>query len=294
MPASYAHDRFGNDVLRLLPADLRTLLESEKAIYDIGVQGPDIFFYYRPLLPGPVKKVGGLIHAESGRAFFTDAFRVLREKQAEQAEESLRTDRWSVPSVRDASLAYVCGCLCHFVLDSHCHPAVFAATAEKDFPHADIEGQFDRFLMVLDGEEPVETDVTAHFHPTIRSAAVIEPFYPLVPFKKTAASLKGFVRIHAICRCPDDKKRNVLYTGIRLIGKEKSLHGHIITKEADPAYEATSAELVRRYAEAIPEAVRLINGLWSLWQAGIPDTEKDPVPYLADRAFDLNYEGDQV
>ncbi|MCI6023600.1 MAG: hypothetical protein MRZ52_06475, partial [Oscillospiraceae bacterium] len=72
MPAIYAHARFGHDVLDLLtdsavdstmdstmdsaadaapstaPAAAR-IIRANRPLFDIGLQGPDIFFYYNPL-----------------------------------------------------------------------------------------------------------------------------------------------------------------------------------------------------------------------------------------------------
>ena len=45
MPAAYTHYRFGRDVLRLLPPEKRQIIASHRALYDIGLHGPDIFFF---------------------------------------------------------------------------------------------------------------------------------------------------------------------------------------------------------------------------------------------------------
>ena len=40
MPSTYAHRRFGADVLALLPDGLRATLEQHRELYDIGLHGP--------------------------------------------------------------------------------------------------------------------------------------------------------------------------------------------------------------------------------------------------------------
>ena len=42
MPSTYAHRRFGADVLALLPDGLRATLEQHRELYDIGLHGPDL------------------------------------------------------------------------------------------------------------------------------------------------------------------------------------------------------------------------------------------------------------
>ena len=49
MPSTYAHRRFGADVLALLPDGLRATLEQHRELYDIGLHGPDLMFYYKAL-----------------------------------------------------------------------------------------------------------------------------------------------------------------------------------------------------------------------------------------------------
>ena len=56
MPAVYAHRRFGEKVLAACQNDVaRTAIESYPDLYNIGLQGPDILFYYDPLRKNPTK-----------------------------------------------------------------------------------------------------------------------------------------------------------------------------------------------------------------------------------------------
>lgn len=41
MPASYAHYRFGKQVLPALPAEIRQNIQRFRRLYDMGLQGPD-------------------------------------------------------------------------------------------------------------------------------------------------------------------------------------------------------------------------------------------------------------
>ena len=62
MPAAYTHYRFGRDVLALLPEELRGVITAHRALYDIGLHGPDIFFFYRPLGHNSVIRLGHALH----------------------------------------------------------------------------------------------------------------------------------------------------------------------------------------------------------------------------------------
>ena len=107
MPSTYAHRRFGANVLDHLPAPLRKKLEAHRELYDIGLHGPDLLFYYHAEKSTPVAALGNAMHDEPGRTFFDRARRVVHEE-----------------ADREAALAYALGFVCHFALDSTCHPIV--------------------------------------------------------------------------------------------------------------------------------------------------------------------------
>ena len=46
MPSSYAHYRFGTQVLDLMPADIREPILRNRALFDAGLQGPDFLFFH--------------------------------------------------------------------------------------------------------------------------------------------------------------------------------------------------------------------------------------------------------
>ena len=59
MPSTYAHRRFGTNVLEHLPDELRAQLEQNRELYDIGLHGPDLLFYYHAAKSNPVGALGG-------------------------------------------------------------------------------------------------------------------------------------------------------------------------------------------------------------------------------------------
>ena len=46
MPALYAHNRFGQKVLEQLKGELKDIVTAHDTQFKIGLQGPDIFFFY--------------------------------------------------------------------------------------------------------------------------------------------------------------------------------------------------------------------------------------------------------
>ena len=101
MPATYAHFRFGREVLRRLSPETREAIAPRIQLYHIGLHGPDIFFYYHPLSKNPVQALGGQLHLLSGREILTRM-------------EAVR-DRYPADSRRGLD-AYIFGFICHYAL----------------------------------------------------------------------------------------------------------------------------------------------------------------------------------
>lgn len=78
MPSTYAHYLFGQEVYRELPAQLQTIIDHHRSLYHIGLHGPDILFYYHPMIPLPANRLGYRIHHKSGSRFFRHGLSVLR------------------------------------------------------------------------------------------------------------------------------------------------------------------------------------------------------------------------
>ena len=183
MPSTYAHRRFGANVLDHLPAPLREKLEAHRELYDIGLHGPDLLFYYHAEKSTPVAALGNAMHDEQGRMFFDRARRVVHEE-----------------ADREAALAYALGFVCHFALDSTCHPFVEQFTRESGVTHCEIETEFDNMLLRRDGYDPLTFFTASHIHPSAENARVIAPFYKDISEQTALEALKGMILVHKVLR----------------------------------------------------------------------------------------------
>ena len=136
MPSDYAHYRFGIQALPGLPRDLQRSVGRFRQLYDVGQHGPDPFFHYNILKKTSVGKLASDMHLETGLQFFTRAANRLRNHPSE------------------AGTVYLYAFLGHFCLDSVCHPYVHAHTDEGPIGHTEMEIEFDRYLLELDGKNP--------------------------------------------------------------------------------------------------------------------------------------------
>ena len=77
MPAAYAHYRFGAAMLNAMPGDISRSVKRYRRLYDVGLHGPDLFFFYNPLISTKAGKLGGKFHSQTGQEFFTRVCRSI-------------------------------------------------------------------------------------------------------------------------------------------------------------------------------------------------------------------------
>ena len=241
MPSTYAHRRFGVNVLEHLPDELRAQLEQNRELYDIGLHGPDLLFYYHAAKSNPVGALGNAMHEEPGRVFFDRARRVVH-----------------CEADRDAALAYALGFVCHFALDSTCHPYVEQYVRTSGVSHCEIETEFDNALMREDGLDPIKFFTASHIKPSRERAEVIAPFYEGVTVDETLAAMKGMITVHHLLQAANPIKRWVVLTGMRVAGKYEFMHGLVANPQPNPKCVQSSQKLEELYKTAVPLAVRLI------------------------------------
>ena len=239
LPTTYAHYRFGNDVVAGLPVEDQITVQGYRFLFDFGVHGPDLLFYYKPLAKNRVNQTGYRDHERTGRDFFSQAIETARTGEAP-----------------DKARAYLYGVLCHFALDRECHPYVGKKEKEQ-VSHSLIEASFDRFLMQKDGLDPLTHNVTAHLHPDRESAKVIAPFFPPLTSQEILDSEKSMV-FYLKALIATGFKRSLLLGAMKTVGAEK-LGDMFIPYSQDPRTQDSDLRLYRLYEEAIPLAVELIS-----------------------------------
>lgn len=240
MPATYAHYRFGQEVFVKLPPALQNRIAEHIDLFHIGLHGPDILFYYRPLWSNPVKERGHALHRQSGLSFFLNAAGVLKEHGD------------------PAHLVYIYGVLCHFALDRSCHGYINQAVKDTGITHSEIEREFDRRLLVLDGYDPLSKSLTDHLHGTDSAAAVIADFYPGITKAQIKEAVRSFVFYSRLLLAPGKVKRGIIEGLLKLTGNYEEVHGMIINKTPNPACKESNMEIGRRYLKARGDALSLI------------------------------------
>ena len=154
MPNLYAHYLTAARSLVLIEnTELGALLIRHRQAYNLGAQGPDIFFYYRawPWTPGPrLVWLANLLHKEKVAAFYRAGLAYIR--AATGAQQRILT-------------AYLCGYAHHHALDARAHPYIIYKTGDFTLPgaagqrsgqaHRRFEATIDACLLKREtGQEP--------------------------------------------------------------------------------------------------------------------------------------------
>ena len=75
MPSTYAHYRFGVGLLPTMPGDVRRTIQRFRRLFDVGLHGPDIFYYQSALSKAASRFLGVKYHEQTGKDFFDLVFR---------------------------------------------------------------------------------------------------------------------------------------------------------------------------------------------------------------------------
>lgn len=263
MPANYAHRRFGREVLKSLEGALKSKIEKYPDLYQVGLHGPDILFFYKPLKKNPVSLLGERIHQEPGRIFFENAKTIIKNSKE-----------------KDASFSYIFGVLNHFILDATSHGYVEEKEEQSGISHAEIESEFDRFLLLKDDKDPRTFDINSHIKISENLAKHIAPFYGITTLE-ILKSIEGMIRVGKIIRPENQLKVSIVHSLMKLFGIYHGYKGLVINIKGNQNCNDSNEMLFGLYNSALETASTYIKNL----ELFIKD-EKELCPF-----FDTNFNG---
>lgn len=251
LPSIYAHTRFAHEAAQAFPEPIRRSIQRFPQLFDVGAQGPDFFFFYQPLFQTRMGSLGGWYHNLSGQEFFQ------------------RCARHYADAPSEGALVYLYGVLCHYALDSACHPLIVSATAGDAPGHTELETEFDRVLLARDGKNPPHRqNVGKALHLTWGECATVAGFYP----PATAYTVRRGVRcMAAACRLLTMKNRTLLQRVMRLGGKYAAQL--VMHSRPNRRCAPLVAQLDALYAQALARCGSLAGELEALNARGIEPGE---------------------
>lgn len=198
LPSFYAHTRFGQQAAQGFPEQIRLSVQRFPQLFHVGCFGPDFFFFYLPMFKTKMGALGSQYHHQTGKRFFETAAEHLRQNPSEGGR------------------AYLYGVLCHYALDSVCHPMICQAAAEGCPGHTELETDFDRHLLTKDGRVPAHREnLGRSIRLTWGECVTVSEFFP----PASAYTVRvGVGSMSLVCRAMSMKNRKLLQMLFRLGG----------------------------------------------------------------------------
>ncbi|SCP95149.1 zinc dependent phospholipase C family protein [Anaerobium acetethylicum] len=242
MPTTYAHYSFGKKVLENLNPEIKELITGHLPLFYLGLHGPDILFYYNPLHANPIIQAGDRLHKKNADEFFKMARSIIQK----------------CPDP-DAATSYILGFICHFMLDSECHPYIEEKVVSTGISHAEIEMEFDRALIVEDGLNPLAFRPTGHLNPDIANAECISWFFKAISKKQILSALKSMKAYLNLLVAPGILKRNFIIAALRITGNYDHMIGLMVKHEPNPACADTCNTLKILSSATVCPTVKMLH-----------------------------------
>lgn len=143
MPGFTTHYIFGMKAYNDMPnSQLKHIVAKYRWLYQLGLQGPDIFFYNIPILRHQdYRNVGSHMHEHQVSQFFDCCLRHIGLISSRQQKEE--------------AVAYLAGFINHYIADSICHPFIYGRigydinepSTKNHGLHAALENELDAILL---------------------------------------------------------------------------------------------------------------------------------------------------
>ena len=282
MPAIYAHDRFGEEVVKTLPPSFAQLYEKYTEAFRLGFQGPDILFYHQPFKKNAIRTRGTQLHITSaGGKFFREQAAILLKKAGYSEDKPYSVDE--VLQANGARAAYIAGFLCHFSLDVACHPYI-DGHSDEIFTHGKIESEFDKFVRRQKGVRLHGYNVAKDaIKPTGGCAETVAAVLS-VPEENIRTAISTMRKINGMFTFPLGLWHGFAHIVLKIAKYERKFGDMFMHKKDDPRFAGMGETLYKKFEEAIPKASALIVEYFN----GLPDAVKSG---LSNEIYRYNYSG---
>lgn len=253
MPAMYAHYVFGDEVLPQFDASIKRIVNNHRALYNLGLQGPDFYFYDQLFYfkRKSLALIGSALHRQSCGSLLR-----FFERNGGRRLDS-------------ASLAYSIGLVGHFSLDSTCHPHIGKWVETLPYNHMRLETEFDRLLLERNGEDARSFRLGDCFASTKNERAVVANMYDGHGSARDIAHLvRDYAFLKNIMRTPWDKQYELYQKVLSKFKAEKI--GGVFMGVKDDLSEYTNPRLMALFEEAKPVFVNLASNFMDHHFNGTP------------------------
>lgn len=240
MPSQYAHNKFGKLVIPNLHPFMKSVIKKYPRAFRIGLQGPDFLFFN--LTHKNVYHLGQDLHHMDAYGFMEHAIHVIR-------EFGLNSPQYS----------YIMGFICHFVLDSSCHPYINKFMKSTGCGHVEIEGDLENLIMSSENLAPEFYPLYKLVPTDFDTAFAMSPFYKGISILTIQDSLIWMKRLKKLFVAPSDSKRKLINFGFHASFHYDKLNGHMVLPHANEKCRKETIMLYDILKLSVDDAVKLIN-----------------------------------
>jgi hypothetical protein len=274
MPGFLSHYIAGQAALAGVRPEIREKINSDVRLYNLGTQGPDIFFYYFP-----ARGLAQEMHLSGLGLFLAYMARLAKENERE----------------RDTIFAYTAGFLMHYTLDCHAHPYVYARAYNKNAPklknsadHRKFETAIDvALLKLVSGEKPAGLNQWELINAakdglsvsaTALSQGIFEIYGKKISDKKARRALKFTISATRLLQSKNGRRkrfmeiienisiREPLYSSMvhmqEILGDNDYLNIKKSSWTPPWSAEAHNASFVDKYNAAVEEGIQMLNAMY--------------------------------
>lgn len=249
MPATYAHYVFGNRVLEELPETLRKRLDAHASLYETGLHGPDVLYFYRPIVKNRVLRIGHAQHAKPAADFLEPALSTVTPQD-------------------EAGLAYLSGFICHFTLDHLCHPYIEGQIRKTGRSHAEMEVAFDRLMNRRYAESYPPSRLVERLTLTEKEAERVVTFYDGVTAKQFREAVHTMRFCYGFLVKAGPHRRRLIRAALHLAGKSEKMAGLFEPFTPDAVCARICDEMSELFEEGVRLAARLVEEYWRAASSG--------------------------
>lgn len=232
MPSIAAHYYFGQEIVKRVGwgnSEISEIIQQNKAVFNLGLQGPDLLFYYRPYRKNKVTGLGIEIHSQPARNFIDYALKNIREVKS------------------NAALGYLMGLTCHFVLDSSLHGEInkYAPDIRQ---HLLLESEIDR--------QVIEENYNCKPHTFKRHLLVktandkwdfLSLIYPQIQLGQLKECTRSIFFYSKLLLCKGEIKKRFLELAEHISGKESPFTALIVDSREKQRLSPICKEIIKRY-----------------------------------------------
>jgi hypothetical protein len=290
MPNIITHTLFAHDLMAKMNG--LPLLQNNKQLVEIGSNGPDILFFHglspkRRFQSSELSKMGSVLHDRHINDFYLSALKSIRNEND--------------PAIKEQMIAYTCGHLCHWALDSTTHPYIFYRTGTCKGDSAKVHHRFESLLdaivlKVKTGHTVSEMDISQICKPSTEQArAIVRVYIPALNsiFDKDVAphkiveTLEDWQFMQKVFHDPSGKKIKNLHRLEKLFGLQNLFSGYLVPNEPVDNYDlmnllhktwrnpATGQESDQSFFELYDEALAKAATAIDLFVQAIDDPQKE-------------------